>query len=292
MKNAWIVSVALMAIGCSQQPVASTGNDALGIVEFQVAQTATALEIQGLDAQQSVVGHLVLSLGSVNLAEEGLAGDGRALMIEVKGRKAEHKSVGMTPLALPLFDAEGEDLNTFLVDAHVASALATWGVTFVPDSPVAGDEAAYSACRHAASGSCGVTGCAAESASGGSTEYEYACCGSSKTAVRRMCGECTTGCSGTNACGAIGPLGCSVCWSQTYTTSCTVGDCGATGAGYLLNGSTHGMTGCTPSCLTGVCGASDGCGGQCSGTCSAGNRCEAYSPLVCGSTYSCVCSRC
>jgi hypothetical protein len=221
--------VTLILAGCSPAP--QTNNTALGITGFEVTQSASELRIVGLDAKKAVIGEVHLTVGYVAVPDEGMEGQGRSLTVDVRGRRAEHKSVGFYPLRLPLFKAEGEGLNAFLQDPSVAPLLAKWGVSFTKENVIkrpASNEVTYSGCRHSWPSSCGDNGCCAYNQSGSATEYEDGCCTSQSAMANRACNDCTSGCMGSQTdCGSAGDNGCKGCWSVSYNQSCQIFDEGS-----------------------------------------------------------------
>jgi hypothetical protein len=278
----WLATVAAAGCAGGSDPA---GNASLGIVRFQSTQSPSELQIIGRAADGRVIGMADLQVGPVSIPEEGLSGEGRALIVDVKGLRAEHTSVGNVPVVLPLFHGEGSEISNFLEDPHVAPLLAAWGVTFSTDNPPApqsGGETRYLACTYGFAGTCGETGCCQYSASG--STYEDVCCGTAKKLYNRSCSSYP----GTSACGTNGPNGCAVCWSESFSTSCGTQNCGVSGCGYLIDsGVDQGLQQCTPNCTGKSCGAGDGCGGKCFGTCTAGLDCVDLGPTTCGETYHC-----
>ena len=220
---------------CAQD--ASPGNEALGITEFQTTETATRLEIVGLDAQNARVAKITLERGYVVIASDDLQGDGRTLAVEIHGRSATHQSVGTDPLTLPVV-APGSEIDAFLRDAHVAPALLRWGVGFEPSTApttatpavsLPSGESAYAACGGSAyivyddspyglgggctytpAGSCGSTSCTQYATTGG-VVGQFICCGTQQQLINRLCSG-----TGHDSCGTEGPNGCAVCWSSFY----------------------------------------------------------------------------
>jgi hypothetical protein len=222
--------VTLILAGCSSTP--QTGNTALGITGFEVTQSDSELRIVGLDAKKAIVGEVHLTLGYVAVPDYGMEGQGRSLTVDVRGIRAEHKSVGFDPLRLPLFKSGGEGLNAFLQDPSVAPLLAKWGVNFTKENAIKSrrsSEVAYSGCRHDWPASCGNFGCCAYNQSGSATEYEDGCCSGQSAMDNRACNDCTSGCRGTStACGNAGDSGCAGCWYYSYNQTCQIYDLGST----------------------------------------------------------------
>ena len=222
-----MLALAGIAAACSGQ--APTGNAALGITEFQVTETATALTIVGLDAQRTTVGELNLTLGAF-VDDDYLPQEGRTFTVNVQGKSATHKSAGYPQLELPLVKSGyGDGINAFLQDPNVAPVLGKWGITFkapqsVPSAP--SGERAYSGgvCTYNFSASCGAPSSCCEGPQEGESGNEYVCCPNSVTIVDRLCTGIPIKFGGsapnTNSCGSVGPQGCAVCWSSPYTTSC------------------------------------------------------------------------
>src|SRR5690242_2172774 len=95
----------------------------LGISEFRIHQTASELHIVALDWGKAQVGELSLRVHDT----------GRNLTVEVRGEKAWHQSSGLAPLHLPLLSRKARgDLNAFLLDSHVSTALQKWGIAVGP----------------------------------------------------------------------------------------------------------------------------------------------------------------
>ena len=258
MLTALLPALLLSMTACSGHPE-QVAVDPLGITSFDVQQTATELHIIGLDAQRAQVAELLLSVGRVVLPEENLDGDGKKLSVQVMGAQVEHESVGTAPVVLPFLD--DKNLVAFLVNPHVAPLVAKWGITFVDPATTAAttsaDERPLAACTHATSASCVATGCCEDSGA-----YEDVCCSGPKAMVKRSCSS-----SATSACGTNGPLGCAVCWSAKYTSTCST--------------ATKGL-GCTYT-IDSICTCD-------SATCNTGYSCESNDPST--GRCMCICTTC
>ena len=210
----WFALAAAFTAGLTLPPAASHGGtDSLGISEFRIDQTPSELRIVGLDSGKAPVGTLRLKVNGLR----------RELRVEVGGRKAWHKSQGQASLHLPLLSRGSmADVNAFLRDSGVSSALQEWGITVGPlPGPGAADQPSH-ACTFAESLSAMGTSCCEMPAPGASGVEEFVCGGYwDKIFIDRIC---TKPSDPDNPCGATGPNGCSICWTASYTNDCRVGE--------------------------------------------------------------------
>ena len=215
-KTAYAVGAALLTTMLAACSGPSPSKNTLGIDTFKITQAENDLHIAGIDANGAVVAELSLSRGHVTIPEEGLDGDGRKLSVRVLDYQVEHQSVGQDPVVLPLMG--NKNLSAFLLDAHVAPVMAKSGITFntgtpVPEGAATADQP-YVACTHDTNPSCAATSCSEDY---GHT-YENVCCAGVMQMIHRSCNN-----DSSSACGTNGPLGCAVCWSVVYSSSCTAG---------------------------------------------------------------------
>jgi hypothetical protein len=204
--NRFILIMAAAASAASQTSVTNR----IGISRFRISETATELNIKGLDEAGAEVARLDLKVTDT----------GRNLLVEVRGQKAFHESRGLAPLHLPLLSRKDRsDLNTFLQDSHVASALEKRGV-FISLWPIlqADDQASHK-CTFAENPVAMGTSCCEMPASTAGGVEELVCIGDRENYgfVDRIC---TKPMDPNNPCGATGPNGCSVCWAASRTSHC------------------------------------------------------------------------
>lgn len=197
-----VASVLPLALG----QTAVTNN--LGISEFRVSETTTELHIGGLDLAGVEVAKLTLTAGAT----------GRSLSVDVRGQKAFHESRGFAPLRLPpLSRKDRSDLNAFLLDSHVSSALEKWGIA-VGQRPKlqAADDQSHK-CTFAENVTAMGTSCCEMPIAGG--VEELVCIGDRENYgfVDRIC---TKPNDPNNPCGATGPNGCAVCWMASRSNHC------------------------------------------------------------------------
>ena len=222
----------LAAAACSSGAPSTSGQ-----ATYDVKESASQLAITGRDPQGAEVATLVLTVGRFTMQDDGRVVDGRQLRVRANGQEAVHESEGMQPIRLPVTDGavtDGAGINQFLLEPVVKAALERWQVSLTLEAPSAqapsaqasrtspATEAPLYACTYGASALCGMSSCAEDhvidlAATGCTVQTrEYVCCGASKTAVYRWCGL-----GSANPCGVEGPLGCAVCWSYSWTTSCS-----------------------------------------------------------------------
>jgi hypothetical protein len=139
MSRGWI-GLLVMGAGCSATgPIAplAPGNEALGIAEFRVDETADLTTIVGVDAAGYQVARLDLVHGRYVLAadtESPFAGqevDGRRMTMDVLGQKTKWETIGYSPtLQMPAMPAAHWALGAFVADPHVKPILAQWQIGF------------------------------------------------------------------------------------------------------------------------------------------------------------------
>lgn len=219
MKTVQLMAVvALCAAACSG--VVPVPTNSLGITDFRITETSTGVHIVGVNAQQAKVGELTLTLGEFDDPDYGRV-HGRILSVGVGEKLSTHQSEGTPALNLPLFPkAEDEDFNSFLLDPHVLSVMAKWGVAFTRETAVAaaGDELdgerPYDTCSPSPTAACQASECWGTSYWDQTDQlygqFQQVCCPGNQTAATRTCTPGYTN----NDCGHAGPAGCSVCWNQ------------------------------------------------------------------------------
>jgi hypothetical protein len=210
----------------------------LELSDVAVTDTANTREIRGVDAMGATVGVATLRHGHFTMADDGREVDGLQMTVDVEGEVVTHESEGFDKLALPLFrHPRQQNLNVFLADSRVASALASWNVTFEPPKqPWSDAELAdrpsevgyYFDCVYGPTAQCAATACVGNPQLiyiGGEQcmqgEHQYVCCGATQVAAERYCGYGWA--SHPNPCGMEGPNGCATCWSAPISSYCNVG---------------------------------------------------------------------
>ena len=199
------ITLALVATGCAHP----TDNSDIGVAAYHVTQSATGVEITGVDANGATIARAVLARNA----------DGQTLTIDIGTRHVVHEDDASRPVSLPLLPGEESHMfNAFVQDPTVTAALAPWDVTFrvnnhpAPQSHTG--ERPLDSCMFQAS--CSVHACCAVpyDTGGNVGEEEFVCC-SNHVFVDREC----TG-RGYDDCGTEGPGGCAVCWSDSWTNWC------------------------------------------------------------------------
>ena len=154
---------------------------------------------------------------------------------------------------------------------------------------VCGDSGAFLECI------CGA-GQADGGPSDGAADATIPCTPNNAVACAGKCGQLKNGCGTVVACGGCSPGetcggggGANLCGSGACTPSCAGKACGASdGCGGACSGA---ACGCTPDCSAKPCGASDGCGGTCqNGACPSGLNCQAGACACDGTSCSGCCS--
>ncbi len=137
-------TIALMGlgVGCSGGGTElSSGNTALGIAKFEIADTANKTSVVGLDEQGQEVGRLDLVHGRFTLSgqfKEDYPGtpevDGRKLDVSIGGKpQLIWETAGYEPtLHMPAHPASLSTLAAFLADPHVRPVLEHWQIGFDP----------------------------------------------------------------------------------------------------------------------------------------------------------------
>jgi hypothetical protein len=261
--------------GCAESP-ARHGNAALGVSDFAVRETASELDIVGIDPRGTTLAHLHVRTGMVTPAEWQVQTAGRELRFEIMGVEyPPFVSAGLAPLSLPL---TGDPyLNTLVRDPFVAPILSGRGIEFVDHTRVGAPEVEY--------GQCSANTVLYFAPCNGygqlSTCYDFwgyfggnqiwaqkvVCNDPAQTRADRMCAYA----GAMTPCGTAGPNGCAVCgpgapsgWPGCVNDSCTWSSAGGGGGGGA--GDCHGTV-----CSL-VCNTDDdccSCGGYCDvdGTC-------------------------
>ena len=298
--------------GCTGSEIA--GNPALEIAQFHVAENEAELDVVGSDSVGNVVAKVTVQLGQVKIAEEDLQGEGRALTVQLHGKRMDHTDIGNPHVWLPRLGGDFASMNELLLDPHVATPLLRWGIALAEETTAQpASELAYATnCTHSFSASCGTVTDCSEYVGNQSIDYEDVCCPGSLTTVNRECvgvpGCAPTGTYGatgcpsgsspmcpigssrsgqlctTTSCGTVGPLGCAVCWSSGYTSSCSTLVCSASSASSEHDGVYRTDGSCTAQCSGKNCGDDNGCGGTCPNqTCPGGKgHCVSGGTSYCG----------
>jgi hypothetical protein len=231
----------------------------LGIADVELTSTADRLDVRALGDDHAVVAELHLAQRVVKQPDDGREGEGRTLTIQAGGESAEHTSLGLGPLQLPI-SSHAPAFLAFVTDPRIAPALAARGIAFIAedDAPVVAGEVAYTNCdSYPPTSMCSPTSCCQS----GTPSYQKVCCGGNNMYAERRCTgapscapgagvypACTTSgvtCPGgatisqtTNAlgqpqwgcvnnCGPVGPIGCAVCMNYTLYASCATLDGGS-----------------------------------------------------------------
>ena len=236
MQKFLFVVFMITVAGCASEHADATHVEAnaAGITTVSVERQAGRTAVVGFDAAGVAIASATLRVGNVHYSlDEGesyVDGFGRDLLVQVADEPSfQHLSPGTADLQLPA--PQSAKTAAFLAIPTVAGAFegVRFGAAPAGTGLAAGEQAYGSAssldnfgyscavCAYARSTSCGTNTCARHVGSGGA-EGEYVCCAGTHVAVDRLC----VGAAGsTNNCGTVGPLGCSVCWTSSYTTSCT-----------------------------------------------------------------------
>jgi hypothetical protein len=210
------IALLLVFAGCASQ--SSTGNADLGVASFELEDTDSRLAVTGLDADGNVVVELRLTEGQVLV--EDFAGPtlGRALEVEIHGKRHDQTWAGLDALVLP--SPEDAQLDALLRDRQVASHLEQRGISLEPRTALVSEAPYYT------EDYCRPGRFVAPCANGGGlyaeashvnyyyingTDHEYTqrvVCQNWLRAERRCVGP-----GATTTCGTAGPQGCAVCWS-------------------------------------------------------------------------------
>jgi hypothetical protein len=235
-----LIGAGLVA-SCSNTTASYTGPSeparALGIDSFATVESDDHVRIEGVRADGELRAELDLVIGEITfLADPDRFGErvsGRRMTVRVLGETTIHESEGSQQLLLPIRQRQ-PTIQAFLLDPHVTAMLARHGIEFdatIADVDLAGvgevgytcGDDYYPSTTSLVRGS-GYLGCAGDSAvftlSGSSYDWEYRCCTTSpmgKVAAQRSCGG-----GSSSQCGVNGPNGCAPCWSNPWSTSCTI----------------------------------------------------------------------
>jgi hypothetical protein len=223
-------------VGCASDRTRSEAT--LELSDVSVTRTGNTLEVRGVGAMGATVAVATLQHGHFTMQDDGREVDGLQMQVDVEGEVVTHESEGFGKLELPLFrHPRQQHLNAFLSDGRVASALASWNVTFEPpkaqwtDAELAerpSEVAFLTDCRFAPTTQCAASACAGNPQQiyiGGEqcveAEHQYVCCGGTQVGAERACGYGWY--NHANPCGMEGPGGCAVCWSAAFSSYCNVG---------------------------------------------------------------------
>ena len=139
----------LVGVGCtSNDPSMPPGNETLGVVDFQIEDSADSTKIVGVDAQNQAVATLELIHGHFIGSNDDTAGQdvvGRKLSASVPGAPAfEWETPGYSDTsAMPILPHEFGKVLTFLADPHVKPILGAWKIGWVQAPHGDGAEVAY-----------------------------------------------------------------------------------------------------------------------------------------------------
>jgi len=138
------IGLCMLLSGCSSDPASGVPSDrvgALGIVEFQVEDSADETTVVGVDADGQEVGRLELIHGRFALTpmfQDDYPGqpevDGRKMDVTIFGTKRfVYETAGYGPVMnMPAHPPGEEQLNAFLEDPQVKPILENWGIGFEP----------------------------------------------------------------------------------------------------------------------------------------------------------------
>ena len=250
LNNGLILAIVTVA-GCTTQASETDFNSPIGVKHLSVEESASTLAITGYAANGDQIARIDLRTGTFYFSELGREAEGRQLRVEVRGRVATHESAGQGALRLPLFTGpDGAERNELLLDPRVRTLLSDWQIEIndtrpnplLVTPPPNNSSIPYRSCAFTPTTDC--TGNGAYSCAEADKIYvdefqgchfgveQNVCCASAanggkspaaSVAAIRICGM-----GNRNPCGLEGPLGCAVCWSTTWSTSCTVSTVGQT----------------------------------------------------------------
>src|SRR5262245_58070769 len=122
-----VMGLGLVALagGCGgkgQGTMVSVGPNSLAITELRIVETASSLEVDGLDSSQKMIGQLYLKVGPA-VDGDGIAHPiGRTLVYQVNEHYGQHASAGIDfLLRLPMHPFP--DMNAFFEIPQVVTAL-------------------------------------------------------------------------------------------------------------------------------------------------------------------------
>jgi hypothetical protein len=221
--KASLLGIAIALSACSGTERSGIEANTAGIDHVEINRTANGVTIAGF-AENAQIVSATLFRGEVDFAPdigeptERVAG--RSLTVDIAGESAfEHVSPGDAPLLLPL--PRSPIGAAFLELQIVREALYREGIELQPRPEV--EEQAYETgtypcggCNYTPSSACGATACGTDAYGplGAGNEKQWVCCGNSGLAVDRLCGL--------TWCGPLGPNGCAVCWTSSYSSYCSI----------------------------------------------------------------------
>jgi hypothetical protein len=249
--NSGLILAIVTVAGCTTQASEADFNNSIGVKHLTVEESASTLAIAGYTNSGDLIARIDLRTGTFYFNEFEREVEGRQLRVEVRGRVATHESAGQSALRLPLFTGpDGTERNELLLDPRVRTLLSNWQIEIndtrpnplLVAPPPNGSGMPYRSCAFTPTPDC--TGNGAYSCAEADKIYgdefqgchfgveQNVCCASAanggvapaaSAASIRVCGM-----GNRNPCGLEGPRGCAVCWSTTWSTSCTVSTVGQT----------------------------------------------------------------
>ena len=241
--------IAIAFAGCAEP--GAPANAQLGIVHYDVTSTDTAVHLGGVDAQGAQIARLDLRTGPVTL-DDGRSGDGRELLLWLRGRQGNHASIGLDTLRLPI--PNDDEFAALLADPFVAARLASWNVAVVAHevTPPPAGETGYQSCIIDYPAPCqqfGVIDCC--------QNYDFhpmqsLCCNPSGAYPHGAYGDriCGYPPNDWTDCGQAGPQGCATCWQLDWygpAGSCRAAESYGSCYYYEAGGYGGGGGGCTES---------------------------------------------